>query len=47
MPQNGITLSGIKALMDAISVNTKLRVLNLNDNTFTEQGGKEMAKVRC
>ena len=46
MPQNGINLPGIRALVDAIAVNTKLRVLNLNDNTFTEAGGHEMAKVR-
>ncbi|XP_076446452.1 ran GTPase-activating protein 1-like [Babylonia areolata] len=45
MPQNGINLPGITALVEAIAVNTRLRVLNLNDNTFTEAGGVEMSKV--
>ena len=45
MPQNGINLPGITALVEAIAVNTKLKVLNLNDNTFTDAGGREMAKV--
>ena len=45
MPQNGINFEGITALSEAFSCNPKLRVLNLNDNTFTEKGAKAMAKV--
>ena len=45
MPQNGINFEGIAALSEAFSCNPKLRVLNLNDNTFTEKGAKAMAKV--
>ena len=45
MPQNGIWKEGIKALADAVSFNPNLRVLNLNDNTFTAIGAKDMAKV--
>jgi hypothetical protein len=47
MPQNGINLPGIKALVEAVAANPKLRVLNLNDNTFTETGAQEMAQVGC
>ena len=46
MPQNGINFEGIAALSEAFSCNPKLRVLNLNDNTFTEKGANAMAKVR-
>ena len=46
MPQNGINLPGITALAEAFAVNSKLRVLNLNDNTFTEAGAQAVAKVR-
>lgn len=45
MPQNGINFEGISALAEAFSHNPNLRVLNLNDNTFTETGAKAMAKV--
>ena len=45
MPQNGINHEGITALSDAFASNTNLRILNLNDNTFTEKGAKSMAKV--
>ncbi|KAK7476958.1 hypothetical protein BaRGS_00031817 [Batillaria attramentaria] len=45
MPQNGINPPGISALVDAIAVNKNLRILNLNDNTFTEVGAREMSKV--
>ena len=45
MPQNGILHEGITALADALASNTNLRLLNMNDNTFTEAGAKAMAKV--
>lgn len=45
MPQNGITHPGVTALATAIQHNTGLRVLNLNDNTFTEKGAIAMAQV--
>ena len=45
MPQNGILHEGITALADALTTNTNLRLLNMNDNTFTEAGAKAMAKV--
>ncbi|XP_018022102.1 ran GTPase-activating protein 1 [Hyalella azteca] len=44
MPQNGIFHEGIAALAEALSHNPNLRVLNLNDNTFTKKGGVAMAK---
>ena len=46
MPQNGILHEGITALADALASNTNLRLLNMNDNTFTEAGAKAMAKVK-
>ena len=46
MPQNGITHVGISALADALASNKSLKILNLNDNTFTERGAASMAKVR-
>lgn len=46
MPQNGINHAGVTALATAMQHNTGLRILNLNDNTFTEKGGIAMAKVR-
>ena len=46
MPQNGITHVGITALADAFTHNPNLRVININDNTFTEVGARSMAKVR-
>ena len=45
MPQNGINHSGITALAEAFAFNTKLRHINLSDNTFTEKGSISMAKV--
>ena len=45
MPQNGINHEGITALADAFASNTNLRILNLNDNTFTEKGARSVAKV--
>ncbi len=45
MPQNGILHQGITALADALVTNKNLKILNMNDNTFTEAGAKAMAKV--
>lgn len=45
MPQNGINHSGITALATALQHNTGLRILNLNDNTFTEKGAIAMSQV--
>ncbi|XP_048467031.1 ran GTPase-activating protein 1-like [Rhincodon typus] len=45
MPQNGITHQGISALALSFTKNANLRVLNLNDNTFTETGAIYMAEV--
>ncbi|XP_035682873.1 ran GTPase-activating protein 1-like [Branchiostoma floridae] len=47
MPQNGIQHLGITALAEAFSENKNLRVVNLNDNIFTEKGAESMAKVRA
>uniref|UniRef100_A0A2P2HYP1 Ran GTPase-activating protein 1-like n=1 Tax=Hirondellea gigas TaxID=1518452 RepID=A0A2P2HYP1_9CRUS len=44
MPQNGIFHEGIAALAAALSHNPHLRILNLNDNTFTVKGARAMAK---
>lgn len=46
MPQNGINHPGVTALAQAFAINPLLRVINLNDNTFTEKGGVAMAEVR-
>lgn len=46
MPQNGINYPGITALAKAMQHNTGLRILNLNDNTFTEKGAVAMAQVQ-
>lgn len=45
MPQNGINHPGITALAQAFALNPLLRVINLNDNTFTEKGAMAMAEV--
>ncbi|XP_045114674.1 ran GTPase-activating protein 1-like isoform X2 [Portunus trituberculatus] len=44
MPQNGIFHVGIAALASALSMNPNLRIINLNDNTFTPKGAKAMAE---
>jgi len=46
MPQNGINHQGVTALASAMQHNPGLRVLNLNDNTFTERGAIAMAQVQ-
>lgn len=45
MPQNGINHPGITALAQAFAINSLLKVINLNDNTFTEKGAVAMAEV--
>lgn len=45
MPQNGINHPGVTALASAIQHNPDLRILNLNDNTFTKKGALAMAQV--
>lgn len=45
MPQNGINHAGVTALASAMKHNPGLRILNLNDNTFTEKGAIAMAQV--
>ncbi|KAL8221848.1 UNVERIFIED_CONTAM: hypothetical protein K2H54_074568, partial [Gekko kuhli] len=45
MPQNGINHPGITALAQAFALNPLLRVINLNDNTFTEKGAVAMAET--
>jgi Ran GTPase-activating protein 1 len=45
MPQNGIYAEGVTALAEAFAENKNLRVMNLSDNTFTQAGAKNMAKV--
>ena len=45
MPQNGIYHEGIEALSDAFASNPNLRILNMNDNTFTEKGAAHFAKA--
>lgn len=46
MPQNGINHPGVTALASAMQKNPGLRILNLNDNTFTEKGAIAMAQVQ-
>ena len=46
MPQNGINHPGVTALATAMQHNAGLRVLNLNDNTFTKRGAIAMAQVQ-
>ena len=45
MPQNGINHAGVTALATAMQHNPHLRILNLNDNTFTKRGALAMAQV--
>lgn len=45
MPQNGINHAGVTALATALQHNKGLRIINLNDNTFTEKGAVAMAQV--
>lgn len=45
VPQNGINHPGVTAMAGAVQNNPNLRILNLNDNTFTEKGAIAMAQV--
>lgn len=45
MPQNGIYHEGIAALAKGLMSNKNLRILNLNDNTFTAKGARHMAQA--
>ena len=45
MPQNFIRHPGITALAEALVENPGLRILNLNDNTFTSKGSQAVAAV--
>uniref|UniRef100_A0A131XHW0 Putative ran gtpase-activating protein n=1 Tax=Hyalomma excavatum TaxID=257692 RepID=A0A131XHW0_9ACAR len=45
LPQNGIYHEGIAALAKGLMSNKNLRVLNLNDNTFTVKGARHMAQA--
>ncbi|KIP09690.1 hypothetical protein PHLGIDRAFT_102431 [Phlebiopsis gigantea 11061_1 CR5-6] len=45
MPQNGIRMDGISALVRGISVCKDLQYLDLQDNTFGELGSKTMAET--
>ncbi|KAJ8297852.1 hypothetical protein KUTeg_024383 [Tegillarca granosa] len=43
--KNGINHPGITALANAFAANKNLKIINLNDNTFSVIGAKNMAKV--
>lgn len=43
MPQNGIRPEGISAIVKGLSANKGLEVLDLQDNTATEQGSRAIA----
>lgn len=45
MPQNGIYHEGIAAVAKGLMANKNLRILNLNDNTFTLKGATQMAEA--
>lgn len=45
MPQNFIRHPGISALASALVHNPGLKVLNLNDNTFTWRGSEAVASA--
>ncbi|KAJ2855703.1 Ran GAP Rna1, partial [Coemansia erecta] len=45
MPQNGIRPEGIIELMTGLSDNSKLAVLDLQDNTFTHTGSQALANA--
>ncbi|XP_054929952.1 ran GTPase-activating protein 1-like [Dermacentor andersoni] len=45
LPQNGIYHEGIAALANGLMSNKNLRILNLNDNTFTAKGARHMAQA--
>ncbi|KAI0699954.1 RNI-like protein [Cerioporus squamosus] len=43
MPQNGIRMDGISSLVAGLAANVDLAHLDLQDNTFAEEGSKRMA----
>lgn len=43
MPQNGIRMAGISALVHGLAANADLDYLDLQDNTFAAEGAKTMA----
>ncbi|EJF63240.1 RNI-like protein [Dichomitus squalens] len=43
MPQNGIRMAGISSLVKGLAKNTDLLHLDLQDNTFAEEGGRAFA----
>lgn len=45
LPQNGIRVDGIAELAKSIGTSTNLKILNLNDNTFTAVGARVMARA--
>ncbi|GAA6003317.1 hypothetical protein JCM10207_001859 [Rhodosporidiobolus poonsookiae] len=44
MPQNGIRMEGIEAIVGGLSKNSELEHLDLQDNTATERGSRAIAK---
>lgn len=45
LPQNGIRKEGIVELARSIGTSENLKILNLNDNTFTSAGAKAVARA--
>ncbi|KAJ2036632.1 Ran GAP Rna1 [Coemansia sp. S2] len=45
MPQNGIRPEGIAELVNGLASNTKLAILDLQDNTFTHSGSAALASA--
>lgn len=43
MPQNGIRMEGIEAIVKGLRANPDLEVLDLQDNTATEKGSRAIA----
>jgi Ran GTPase-activating protein 1 len=43
MPQNGIRMEGIEAIVKGLRSNVNLQVLDLQDNTATEKGSRAIA----
>ncbi|KDE06698.1 hypothetical protein MVLG_03044 [Microbotryum lychnidis-dioicae p1A1 Lamole] len=44
MPQNGIRMEGIEAIVEGLRENKALEVLDLQDNTATQRGSKAIAR---
>lgn len=44
MPQNGIRMEGIEAIVRGLSGNGDLEYLDLQDNTATERGSRAIAR---